>query len=61
MMTAMGGAMPEGAWNSDGVLGSMGPVAAAFLGTGRMRLHGVTPNGPSYKAAPQQVCGYRPA
>lgn len=55
MMTAMGGAMPEGAWNSDAVLGSMGPVAAAFLGTGRMRLHGVTPNGPSYKAAPQQV------
>jgi len=54
-MTTMGGAMPEGAWNSDAVLGSMGPMAAAFLRTGRTRLRGATPNGPRYKAAPQQV------
>ncbi len=54
-MSAMGGAMPDGAWNSAVVLGPMGPIAAAFLRAGRMRLHGVTPNGPLYKAAPQQV------
>lgn len=55
MMTSMGGAMPDGAWKSNAVLGPMGPMAAMFLGTGRTRLKGVTPNGPSYKAAPQQV------
>lgn len=55
MMTSMGGALPDAAWNSDVVLGSMGPMASAFLGTGRTRLHGATPNGPLYKAAPQQV------
>lgn len=55
MMTMMGAAMPEGAWNNDAVLGSMGPVAAAFLGTGRTRLRGLTPNGPLYKAAPKQL------
>jgi hypothetical protein len=55
LMTTMGGAMPVSAWNSNVVLGSMGPMAGAFLGTGRMRLHGATPNGPSYKAAPRQV------
>ncbi|SDC04896.1 hypothetical protein GA0111570_1165 [Raineyella antarctica] len=55
IMTSMGGAMPDGAWNSNAVLGSMGPMASAFLGIGRTRLHGATPNGPLYKAAPQQV------
>ncbi|CAH0172157.1 MULTISPECIES: hypothetical protein [unclassified Microbacterium] len=55
MMSAAGGAMPDGAWNSDAVLASMGPMAAAFLGIGRTKLHGNTPNGPLYKAAPQQV------
>lgn len=55
MMSAAGGAMPDSAWNSSAVLGAMGPMAAAFLGIGRTRLHGATPNGPLYKAAPQQV------
>lgn len=55
MMTAAGGALPDDAWNSEAVLASMGPMAAAFLGIGRTRLRGATPNGPLYKAAPQQV------
>lgn len=55
MMTAAGEAMPDSAWDSDAVLGSMGPMAAAFLGLGRTRLHGTTPNGPLYKAAPQRI------
>ena len=54
-MSAMGAAMPDAAWNSAAVLGSMGPVARAFLRSGRTRLRGATPNGPLYKAAPQQV------
>ena len=55
MMTAMGGAIPERAWNSTAVLGSMGPLAGSFLRSGRMRLSGATPNGPRFKAAPLQV------
>lgn len=55
MMTAAGEAMPDRAWSSSAVLGAMGPMAAAFLGIGRTRLRGATPNGPRYKAAPQQV------
>lgn len=55
MMTAMGGAMPEPAWNSDVVLRSMGPMAGGFLTSGRIRLRGATPNGQLFRAAPLQV------
>lgn len=55
MMTTMAGAMPQAAWNNDTILAAMGPMAKAVLGTGRMRLHGLTPNGPAFKAAPLQV------
>ncbi len=55
VMTAMGGATPAWAWNSSPVLASMGPMAGAFLQSGRIRLHGRTPNGPSFKAAPLVV------
>jgi hypothetical protein len=55
MMTSMAQAMPDTAWDSDAVLGAMGPMAGGFLGIGRTRLRGVTPNGQSFKAAPLQV------
>lgn len=55
MMTSMGATMPDSAWNSNAVLSAMGPMAGAFLGIGRTRLNGATPNGPLFKAAPQQV------
>ncbi len=54
-MTSMGGAMPRWAWNSDAVLGAMGPMARVVLRSGRIRLRGRTPNGPSFKAAPAWV------
>ena len=54
-MTAMGGAMPAVAWTSTAVLASMGPMARTMLRSGRVRLHGSTPNGPRFKAAPLQV------
>lgn len=55
MMTAMGGVLPEAGWNSSTVLAAMGPMARTMLRTGRIRLHGVTPNGPRFKAAPLQI------
>lgn len=55
MMTSLAAMMPDSAWNNDAVLGAMGPMAGAFLGIGRTRLHGMTPNGQSFKAAPLQV------
>ena len=55
MMTAMGAAMPEGAWSNGPILTSMGPMAAAMLRSGRVRLRGDTPNGPAFKVAPLQI------
>ncbi len=55
MMTSMGGATPDWAWDSDAVLAPMGPLAGGVLRSGRIRLHGRTPNGPRFKAAPLQV------
>jgi hypothetical protein len=37
------------------VLGPMGSMAGGFLRSGRIRLHGRTPNGQSFKAAPLRV------
>lgn len=54
-MTSMGAAMPQWAWNSNAVLGSMGPMVGGFLQSGRIRLRGCTPNGPRFKAAPYCV------
>ncbi|WP_166983054.1 hypothetical protein [Paramicrobacterium fandaimingii] len=54
-MTAMGSTMPTAAWTSPSVLRSMGPMARAVLRSGRVRLYGVTPNGPRFKAAPLQI------
>ena len=54
-MTSMGGATPQWAWNSDAVLGPMGSMAGGFLHSGRIRLHGRTPNGQVFKAAPLRV------
>lgn len=55
MMTAMSGALPEGAWNSNPVLAAMEPMASGVLRIGRVRLRGATPNGPRFKAAPRKV------
>lgn len=54
-MTAMGGLLPDAGWNSDAVLGAMGPMARTMLHTGRIRLRGATPNGQHYKAAPLKI------
>jgi hypothetical protein len=54
-MTTMGGMLPQAGWNSNVVLGAMGPMARTMLGTGRIRLHGATPNGPLFKAAPLEI------
>ena len=54
-MTTMGGVVPEAGWNSNAVLAAMGPMARTMLRTGRIRLHGATPNGPRFKAAPLQI------
>ncbi len=54
-VTTMGALMPEWAWESNAVLGSMGPTAGAVLRSGRIRLRGRTPNGQGFKAAPARV------
>lgn len=54
-MTSMASAMPERAWTSGTVLGTMGPMAGGFLRSGRVRLRGLTPNGQHFKAAPLKV------
>jgi len=54
-MTSMGGITPQWAWNSDAVLGPMGSMAVGFLRSGRISLHGRTPNGQGFKAAPLRV------
>lgn len=54
-ITLLSGVMPQWAWNSNAVLGSMGPMAGGVLRAGRIRLRGRTPNGQSFKAAPLRV------
>ncbi len=54
-MTSMGRVTPQWAWESNAVLGSMGPMAGAVLQSGRIRLRGHTPNGQGFKAAPVRV------
>jgi hypothetical protein len=55
VMTSISGVMPAWTWESNAVLGSMGPMAGAVLRSGRIRLRGLTPNGQSFKAAPVRV------
>ncbi|WP_457206497.1 hypothetical protein, partial [Nocardioides sp. P5_C9_2] len=57
VMTAMGSALPEAGWDSRVVLATMGPMARTMLHAGRIRLEGVAPNGPRFKAAPLLVWG----
>jgi hypothetical protein len=54
MMSSMGGALPEAAWNSGAVLAAMGPMART-LRSGRMSLQGATPNGNRFRSAPVKV------
>ncbi len=55
VMTSIGGVMPAWTWESNAVLGSMGPMAGAVLRSGQIRLRGLTPNGQGFKAAPLRV------
>jgi hypothetical protein len=55
MMTAMGSLLPEAGWNSNLVLAAMEPMARTMMRTGKVRLHGATPNGPRFKAAPVKI------
>ena len=55
LMTSMGGALPEAGWTSKAVLTSMGPMARSMLRSGKVKLHGATPNGQDYKAAPLRI------
>jgi len=55
MMSGMGRAMPGVAWRSEALLAGMGPMAGAVLRSGRVRLHGSTPNGQHFRAAPVQI------
>jgi len=55
MMSAMGGAMPATWWHSEPLLGAMGPMATGMLGSGRVRMHGTTPNGSHFRTAPERI------
>lgn len=55
VLTGMGSALPEAAWNNDAVLTGMGPMARSMLRGGRMRLQGRTPNGQHFRAAPLRI------
>jgi hypothetical protein len=55
LMTGMGGVLPQVGWNSSTVLAAMEPMARTMLRAGRIRLHGATPNGPRFKAAPLKI------
>jgi hypothetical protein len=55
LLSKVGTALPGGAWRNDLVLGAMGPIVGPFLHAGRVRLHGHTPNGQHFRAAPKQI------
>jgi hypothetical protein len=54
-LSGVGTAMPEEWWHSEVLLGSMGPMATAMLRGGRLRMHGQTPSGHHFRAAPRRV------
>jgi hypothetical protein len=54
-MTAMATRLPAKAWTSPAVLAPMGAFAGPYLGIGKARLHGVTPNGQWFTAAPTRL------
>lgn len=55
LMTGMSRQMPDWAWTNPAVLGVMGRMAGPMLSAGRMRLHGILPNGQEFSAAPQRI------
>lgn len=55
LMSAMGGSMPATWWHSEPLLGAMGPMATGMLHSGRVRMHGTTPNGPHFRTAPERI------
>lgn len=55
LMSTMGGVLPEAAWNSRAVLAAMEPMARQVLRSGRVSLHGTTPNGPGFRSAPSKL------
>jgi hypothetical protein len=55
VMTAVGGAVPDGAWRHDAFLGAMGALATLVMRAGTVNLHGTTPNLQHFRAAPLSV------
>jgi hypothetical protein len=54
-LSRVGASLPSAAWRSDLMLGFMEPVISRVLHAGRIRLHGTTPNGQHFRAAPKRV------
>jgi hypothetical protein len=55
MMSALGSALPLGAWRSRPVLSAMGRVASWSLGVGTVKLTGMTSNGQPFDANPLRI------
>lgn len=55
LMSAMGAGMPLAAWRSTPMLKSMGAVASATLGVGRVSMTGLTANGLPFDANPMRI------
>jgi hypothetical protein len=52
---AMARKMPAAMWSSDKILGAMGLMMGPILGSGKMALAGLVPNGQSFRAHPRRV------
>jgi hypothetical protein len=55
LLSTFAGVIPEQAWNRPAVLRLMGMAARATLGTGRLNLTGLTPNGYRFAGAPRRL------
>ena len=55
MMNAAGRLMPSSWWEKPAVLSAMEVVARGLLGTGKMNLSGLTPNGHRFLATPRLI------
>jgi hypothetical protein len=55
VMNAMGSAMPMAAWRSSPMLKTMGVMASATLGVGKVSMTGMTANGLPFDANPLRI------
>jgi len=55
LLNTFAGVIPEPAWNKPAVLRLMGAAARTTLGTGRLNLTGLTPNGYRFVGAPRRL------